>query len=301
MVVSRTIQLFLQSIGRREEYEFYLRKFQAAGESGYFALLCPDQTTLEDGGDLLAFDLDFLLRLDLKPLLVLAGPGSNKALARLQDSDYPVEVMTPEAIVPFASGRISICHAPDQSLGGILPDIIPGTANRSHLLRAEGPLHNDAGQVIPYYYTERSEGPALAAVDEPVVALGTALLRNFPGLHVSVAAPQHLLDELFTVRGSGTVMRPGSDIRVCRKPADFNALRLRALLEDSFGRPLRTDYPLDELATAYIEADYRGAALLEAHPMDRYLSKFAVGTEARGIGLANELWDALIEQEPVLF
>ena len=194
MVVSRTIQLFLQSIGRREEYEFYLRKFQAAGENGYFALLCPDQTTLEDGGDLLAFDLDFLLRLDLKPLLVLAGPGSEKALARLQDSDYPVEVMTPEAIVPFESGRISICHAPDESLGGVLPDIIPGTANRIHLLRAEGPLHNDTGQVIPYYYTERSEGPALAAVDEPVVALGTALLRNFPGLHVSVAAPQHPLD-----------------------------------------------------------------------------------------------------------
>ena len=96
-------------------------------------------------------------------------------------------------------------------------------------------------------------------------------------------------------------MRPGSDIRVCRKPADYNALRLRALLEDSFGRSLRDDYPLDKLATAYIEADYRGAALLEAHPMGRYLTKFAVGTEARGIGLANELWDALIEQEPVLF
>ena len=41
MLISKTLRLFLESIGRRDEYEFYLNKFQS-DEAACFGILCPD-------------------------------------------------------------------------------------------------------------------------------------------------------------------------------------------------------------------------------------------------------------------
>ena len=76
--------------------------------------------------------------------------------------------------------------------------------------------------------------------------------------------------------------------------------RLAQLLEDSFRRPLRHPEKLAG-SEVFIEENYRGAALLERHDAGFYLSKFAVGTQARGEGLANELWEEVCTGHPRLF
>ena len=70
--LNKTIRLFLDGIGQRDEYEFYLEKFHA-DQSACFALLCPDLGSIETGVEILAFDLHFLLRLDLVPAILLCG------------------------------------------------------------------------------------------------------------------------------------------------------------------------------------------------------------------------------------
>lgn len=50
-----------------------------------------------------------------------------------------------------------------------------------------------------------------------------------------------------------------------------------------------------------MEEHYRGAVVLEPHPSGKYLSKFAVGTQARGEGVAQELWDAACAPQDRLF
>ena len=72
ITLNKTIRLFLDGIGRREEYEFYLDKFRA-DRAACFALLCPDLGSIEAGAEMLAFDLHFLLRLELVPAILLSG------------------------------------------------------------------------------------------------------------------------------------------------------------------------------------------------------------------------------------
>ena len=81
IMLNKTIRLFLDSIGRRDEYEFYLNKFQS-DQSACFALLCPDLGSIEAGAEVLAFDLHFLLRLELVPAILLCGAGSGKDAGR---------------------------------------------------------------------------------------------------------------------------------------------------------------------------------------------------------------------------
>ena len=50
ILLNKTIRLFLDSIGRRDEYEFYLNKFHSGG-SPCFSILCPDRATLEQTAD----------------------------------------------------------------------------------------------------------------------------------------------------------------------------------------------------------------------------------------------------------
>ena len=51
ITLNKTIRLFLDSIGRRDEYEFYLNKFQSE-HSACYALLCPDLDSIEAGAEL---------------------------------------------------------------------------------------------------------------------------------------------------------------------------------------------------------------------------------------------------------
>jgi acetylglutamate kinase len=125
------------------------------------------------------------------------------------------------------------------------------------------------------------------------------LLAARPGTHISVTSPMNLLQEIFTVKGAGTVFRKGSSI----VSPDFETLdkdRLSALLEEGFKKVPKPD-ALDRVTKVYLEENYRGAVLLEEHPEGLYLSKFAVGSEARGEGLAQELWSEVCKNHSAFF
>lgn len=286
MLLNKTIRLFLDSIGRREEYEFYLNKFQAAG-TDCFALLVPDLESLEQGAEALAFDLHFLLKLGLKPAVVLSGPGAETQWNLLKDNPLFERTVFPKlgrrktSVPVFVEENV-------QTLESLLQKV-PVIGKRVHFIRAAGGLSTE------YYYIQKPSAE-LQPEDRALVDVAAALLTARPGTHISVTSPINLLEEIFTVKGAGTVFRRGSTI--CSKKADSK--KLLALLEESFKRKPKKGV-LADVTQTYFEENYRGAALLEQQPEGLYLSKFAVGSEARGEGLAQELWDEVCKNHPAFF
>ncbi|MCD9033071.1 acetylglutamate kinase [Luteimonas sp. Y-2-2-4F] len=119
---------------------------------------------------------------------------------------------------------------------------------------------------------------------------------------VSITRPDDLAKELFTHRGSGTLVRRGE--RVLRETS-WDALdlpRLRTLIESSFGRTLAEDYfERTPLLRAYVSENYRAAVLLTDAGGRVYLDKFAVLEDAQGEGLGRAVWQVMRDETPQLF
>ncbi len=314
MLLSTTLRLFLDSLGRREEYEYYLRKFQSAPGT-CFAAIAPDELSIQESLEAIEFDLRFLLRLELLPLLVLTGGSALPAVATLR-SNFPsletIPVGASDQWIEAVGALIRevrpplpllVLLAPDRTPQELLERLIPQLVRRVQWLRAQGPLRDTTGRRVAVHLLQGLNDHELDPADreDPVLKFAESVLQRVPAVHISVASPLDLLAELFTVRGKGTVIRRGSTIRRVSSVAFLDLDRLRSLLDEAFGRPLVRTESLFQATDIYIEENYRGAALLEAHPAGTYLSKFAVGTQARGEGLAQELWSHVRRDHPTLF
>jgi len=309
--ISKTIRLFLDSIGRRSEYEFYLKKFQA-DRSPCFALVLPDTDSIRDSGDLMSFDLHFLLRLELCPLVVLFGSEAEENAEELErhgqikrlSSDFlsqPADVLQSSCTECIRQEKIPVLILPDQDEAKRVTDMVPKLTSRVHVLRTSGMLHSPSGDKLFYLYLKRQPRVDLAPEDLQVVERASAWLDHHPSLHISVSSPLYLLQEMFTVKGRGSIIRPGSEILFLTEMASVDRTRLLHLIEESFGKALSNPSCLDAACEIHLEKDYRGAVLLEAHASGKYLSKFAVGTQARGEGVAQELWDCACASQEKLF
>src|SRR5690606_35205384 len=118
---------------------------------------------------------------------------------------------------------------------------------------------------------------------------------------VAISAPLGLLRELFTVRGSGTLIRRGA--RVVRHDGltGVDADRFVGLLEASFAGALRPGFLERAVEHAYVAGDYLGIAVLTREHPAPYLSKFAVEARARGDGVGRDLWRALCRDHAAFF
>ena len=129
------------------------------------------------------------------------------------------------------------------------------------------------------------------------------MLRQLPlDSSVSITTPGLLARELFTHRGSGTLVRLGEQILTCRTWNEVDQPRLRALLETSFARELAADYfEHTRLRVAYISEGYRAAALITSGDGFDYLDKYAVTEKAQGEGLGGAVWRAVKDNHPALY
>jgi len=285
MLLNQTIRLFLDSIGRREEYEFYLNKFQSA-DTACFALLAPDLESLDQGAEAFAFDLHFLLRLGLWPAVVLFGDDAEAQWALLAAN--PMFEKTGFPLSGNSEERVPVLMLDEfQALEKMIPDV----GRRVHFIRAAG------GFEVDHYYTQRKNAIELTDEERVLAERAAALLDARPRTHISVTSPMNLLEEIFTVKGAGTVFRRGSTLLSGGTP---DSTRLMALLKESFQKKPKAD-ALRDITQIYLEENYRGAALLQERSEGFYLSKFAVGPEARGEGLAQELWDEVCKNHSAFF
>ncbi len=338
MLISDTIRLFLDSCGRSEEYEYYLKKFRS-DRSSCFAVLAPDAAACAQGGENMDVALQYLERLGLIPAVLLSGPRAETMLAQLprtaqtpggytifrprgavpalkygkdagsasggHDSAYDVQLtMELGAAVQSARGQKTslVIVWPEAAFARALEYLSRQLRARLYLVRMAGALRDRTGEPLLYYhYRYEHSRVDLAPEDVALADLATELAQAGNRQHMSVTAPYSLLKEIFTVKGAGTMIRAGSNIQHFDSAEAVDRERLLELLGHSFGKPLADDAFLKRAGALYIEANYQGAIILERQPMGDYLSKFAVDKQARGIGIAQELWDLVIREHPRLF
>ena len=119
---------------------------------------------------------------------------------------------------------------------------------------------------------------------------------------VSITRPSELAKELFTHKGSGTLVRCGEKVLQFDSWAGIDRLRMRQLIESSFGRTLVADYFERTLPfRIYVSENYRAAMILTMEDGLAYLDKFAVLDDAQGEGLGRAVWQVMRADNPRLF
>ena len=119
---------------------------------------------------------------------------------------------------------------------------------------------------------------------------------------VSITRPDELTKELFTHKGSGTLVRKGERVLRFESWQGVDLARLRELVESSFGRRLKADYfERTRPYRVYVSENYRAAMILTHEEGFAYLDKFAVLDEAQGEGLGRAVWHVAREENPKMF
>jgi len=124
---------------------------------------------------------------------------------------------------------------------------------------------------------------------------------------VSITRPAELAKELFTHKGSGTLVRRGEKVLTFDSWDGIDLARMRTLIESSFGRTLVPDYfERTRPSRIYVSENYRTAMILTEEHVDNeqglpYLDKFAVLDDAQGEGLGRAVWHVMREENPRLF
>ena len=122
-----------------------------------------------------------------------------------------------------------------------------------------------------------------------------SILRQLPhSSSISITEPSHLAKELFTHRGSGTLIRRGEPINQYSSWQQIDCDKLKLLIENSFGKKLDDDYfKKTKLFKAYITDSYRAAAILTEENGIPHLDKYAVADDAKGEGLGRAVWTTM--------
>ncbi|CTP85150.1 acetylglutamate kinase [Xanthomonas graminis] len=119
---------------------------------------------------------------------------------------------------------------------------------------------------------------------------------------VSITRPADLAKELFTHKGSGTLVRRGEKVLRATAWSELDTQRLKSLIESSFGRTLVPEYfDKTRLLRAYVSENYRAAVILTHEDGYTYLDKFAVLDDAQGEGLGRAVWNVMREETQQLF
>jgi len=116
-----------------------------------------------------------------------------------------------------------------------------------------------------------------------------------------IASPLNLLAELFTTKGSGTMLRRAAPIMTTPTLARTDKVRLKSSMEEAFNKSVKAVFLRSKIHKAFIEEDYRGGAIFTQLAGLPYLSKFWVSKAAQGEGIARDIWDMMCADIPAFF
>lgn len=131
-----------------------------------------------------------------------------------------------------------------------------------------------------------------------------SLLDDLPQTaSVSITSARRLTKELFTHRGSGTLLRRGETFDVHSSLTEAQKGSLRRTLASCFGRPLQPDYfDTRAIHQVFCSTTFRAVAVVTMDDDNiPYLDKFAVTPDAQGEGLGAALWNQIRNRYPRLY
>lgn len=288
MTPEQIVLRFIESIGDRAEARAYLELFRS-GEPERFALIDVGRSVRGPEAQTLSADLSYLIALGLSPVLFRkAGPPllGDLAIAEATSAEQVREL------------------AHQHRLAYVTSDSIDTWATRlatRKVILLDGALRAASGELIPMVdCTTELDSLELARGHDVRLARAAAIIAKVPHkITVALTYAVDLLRELFTVRGAGTLVRRGAEIE--RSATIEDRAAMAGLLGEAFGKEVKTSLFERAFAAIYIAGDHDGAALVEPDRPAPYLSKFAVGMEARGEGIGRDLWRRLVADHPRMF
>lgn len=312
----------LSAVGGEREAKFYVDLFTAQ-DPEKFALIVLDPRCLKNPLlEALISNLRILSDLNLIPVLLIGALDDDRTRVKFFSQRLSKELenvgvrsvklntasyeLFPEVRSLAGKGQMPILEftnaASAVNLKGVIKELQP---SKVIFLQPSGGLSLN-GERIAFVnidnMDERLGDHNLSSGQQTFKRLVIELLNDpLNNSSYVMASPLNLLRELFTTRGSGTLMRRGAPLLVVNSVAGLDLKRLEKAISDSFEKPLNPAIFDRPIRSAIIERDYRGGAIMTDLGGMAYLSKFWVSREARGEGIARDIWDATVVHHPSFF
>lgn len=304
----------------------FLKEFQSLSPES-FAILYADSETIFDSSEALFSDLKLLYQLDLFPFVILEVDSfqylkvffpleqTNSDAERSLGFSYQVvdrnNPLKEEVTKSIRQKKIPILLWDDESekLSSLI-DRCRSILHSSKVIYVsiDGPLKDpDTNKVKSILQSDSHlslpEGMKLSRSQEEFIQLSEDLLSKIedPKFSIVLTSPFTLLTELFTVKGSGTLVKRKNKIRVFYSTEDVDMNRVFQLIEESFGKPLKPEFYKTKFDVLFLEESYRACAWMQKTENGFLLSKFAVNGVARGAGVGRDIWDQILEHCRPLF
>ncbi|WP_298917509.1 hypothetical protein [uncultured Algimonas sp.] len=319
----QTVLSSLSAIGATQEAGFYADLF-AKTDPERFALILLDPRVLKNPLlEVLTSNLQFLASLGLSPTLLIGASDDNRTSIKFQ-SQRLMRALDSSGV---KSAKLNtqtyalISEIRRRAQAGIMP-ILEMTERRG-----QGGLTKLVNDLRPSKIVSLQPSGGLSLdgrrrrnmrLSDIEPLLGTTaltagqdrFLRTVQRIEQEaeegrrsyvLASPLNLLSELFTTKGSGTLIRRGAEIVHHKTLRTLDKAALRKAMESAFGKSLRDSALKGKIRAAYVEPDFRAGAIFTTLADQPYLSKFWVVPEAQGEGLARDVWDRMTEDLGAFF
>ena len=319
MSVRETVLQSLSAVGAQHEAKFYADLF-ARQEAETFAMIVVDPRCLKDPLlEALIAALRILSNLELSPTLVVGALEDGRTSAKFQAQRLSRDLdksgvrasklntatygLIKEVRNTARSGKMPILEMTDRrgkmNLTGLVKELQP---NKIIFLQPSGGLNQNGerranltvGELPDFMESQAFSAGQVRFLDCVLELEKSAKARR----SYVIASPLNLLGELFTTRGTGTLIRRGIELKAGKAFKSFSKPKLTRALETAFDKRLKPSFFKTPLYAGFVEGEYRGGALFKEQASLPYLSKFFVLREARGDGIARDIWDAACDDVP---
>jgi len=170
--------------------------------------------------------------------------------------------------------------------------------NKMIFITETGGVLNEKGKIVPFMNLSNDDdlsfisGGMLVKINE---------IKNFiseaPSAAVVITSAEHLLQEIFTIKGSGTYIKDYA-IERTQKIEDNQKEIVANILEDAFGKKLVDGYFKDDIKDMFYQENFEAVAIIREIKDVPYICKFAVADFRKGTGLGKALWNRFISSYP---
>ncbi len=118
------------------------------------------------------------------------------------------------------------------------------------------------------------------------------IIDNHPDSAFVITSAQNLIQEIFTIKGSGTFISNFKIVRINRTD-EIDIPMMTDLLNSSFNKKLKSNYYENKFKSVYLHDDYKAVAIIKEIDGFNYLCKFAILPTHQGTGLAKYIWNLM--------
>ncbi|PJZ31623.1 acetylglutamate kinase [Leptospira kmetyi] len=310
------ILLKLLEVTENTKDSFQFLKLFRSIEPEKFAVIYADSGTLMESAEALLYNLKLLNKLDLYPVVVLDKDGISytNLFYRNQNKEESSSILPgklfrhPQDLSGAVSSALAekklpvfVAEEKGPALFSFLTKLC-STLNTNKLvhLYSRGGIYS-SGNKISIYDVDSSV--KADREDEVLLESCLELYKNVKNKEfgIAITSASALLKELFTIKGSGTLLRKKNRIDFIEDVNSVSPDKINRLIEKAFQRSLKENFWTQQFAGIILESEYKGCALVKNTPFGTFLSKFAVDEIARGEGVGRDIWDEMIRKFPILF